>query len=150
METHFEPLEASFQAAYGLDLRQALWGPRRIGVRRLAALIGGLPTASPFARSVNPAAAWGPVEEFTATTVEMLDALLRQLWPMTMKGRPPGDPVRIERPIPAAGHEEEQIEVRSKDDLIRELEKRGRLWKEGEGRRRHAEIMGKEGESDGG
>ena len=39
---NFEALEADFQREYGIDLPDALWGEKPIGVRRLSALITGL------------------------------------------------------------------------------------------------------------
>jgi hypothetical protein len=49
---HFEALEADFRAQYGLDLSEVLWGDRRFGVRRIRALIYGLPHDGAFARAV--------------------------------------------------------------------------------------------------
>lgn len=44
---YFGALEADFQRVYGFDLRRVLWRDR-VGVRRLWALIEGLPPGSAF------------------------------------------------------------------------------------------------------
>lgn len=99
MYEHFEALEASFEQTYGLDLRRALWGKLRIGVRRLGALISGLPPGSPLHRSLDPDGwGWGTREELAAQTVEQLDGLARLFWQANFKGNVPGQPVKIERP----------------------------------------------------
>ncbi len=46
MSANFEALEADFQAVYAIDLRDALWGAAKIGVRRLLSFVRGLPEDS--------------------------------------------------------------------------------------------------------
>lgn len=46
-------MEADFLSVYNLDLRAALWGERRIGSRRLLALLKGLPATAATYRVVS-------------------------------------------------------------------------------------------------
>lgn len=131
MVEHFDALEASFQASYGIDLRRALWGPRLIGVRRIGALIGGLPPGGPLDRSLNGAAAgWGPREEFLATAAELLDVGNRLFWQANFKGKPPGEALEIKRPrSPRSRPEVPQVQITSREELRAALEREGRLFK---------------------
>lgn len=50
MAEYFEALEADFKAHYGIDLREALWGPNAVGSRYLLSLVKGLPAESALGR----------------------------------------------------------------------------------------------------
>lgn len=100
MSGHFGAVEADFQSHYGLDLRQALWGAPRTGVRRLLALVKGLPSDSATSRSVNTGGEpWSMQDELLAALVEMVDQSNRMFFSAHAKeGTTVWDPVQIRRP----------------------------------------------------
>jgi hypothetical protein len=94
---HFQALEADFLHYYKTDLRQALWGHEKVGVRRLAALVHGLPPTSAVFRANS--AAWDDETELAAVQVELTHSLLRTLIAVnSKKGAQLPDPLRIPRP----------------------------------------------------
>lgn len=98
------------QREYNIDLRDALWGtewraPTQsrgwIGVRRLRALIDGLPHDGAFARSVDPKAAsfYLSAPELLAVLSEIADAhRLDWIQSKTEKSWQRPDALRIPRP----------------------------------------------------
>ncbi|MGH2651761.1 MAG: hypothetical protein ACRDHK_11190 [Actinomycetota bacterium] len=54
MSAHFGAVEADLFSHYGVDLREALWGSGALGVRRLAALLRGLPRGGAVHRALDP------------------------------------------------------------------------------------------------
>lgn len=98
VEEHFEALESDFQHYYGLDLRRVLYGEDAVGLRRLRALIGGLPPGSAVHRSVDPAGyGWRNTEEMLALIAQLIDHTNRLLFARTQKGQVP-KPIHIKRP----------------------------------------------------
>lgn len=78
LKEDFEALEADFKRYYGEDLRMLCWGVNPWGVRRLLAHIKGLPIDSAWARTrQGEFAGWSNDTEMLATTVDMLQQLLR-------------------------------------------------------------------------
>lgn len=100
MEDHFGAAEADFRRFYGIDLRLACWGERPFGLRRLAALVGGLPTDSALWRAMQPElAGWGTQEELLALLCEISDATNQILVRVNSKrGAPAPRPLRVPRP----------------------------------------------------
>lgn len=90
------------QAAYGIDLRSALWGPERLGVRRLGALVDGLPPGGALDRAVDPdgwGSGWGNTEELLAKIAELVHLNWAQfVVTHSKKGAQPPRPLRIPRP----------------------------------------------------
>lgn len=64
-------VEADFQREYGLDLAACVWGPNRIGVRRLDVLVRELPTTARLYQTAQ-GGSWGVTEELLAQCVELL------------------------------------------------------------------------------
>lgn len=94
---HFPALEADWVRYYGRDLASDLYGPEPMGVRRLLSLTRWLPPEAALWRSTGQA--WDTHTELQATTVEMLDALLRAyLQVHSKKGAKQPQPVEIPRP----------------------------------------------------
>lgn len=103
MYGHFEAVEADFAREYpGVcngDLREALWGPNAIGVRRLAALITNLPPRSALVREMHTnGREWGSTEEMLATMCELTDMTNRLLVTFNTKKRNPWAPLSVPRP----------------------------------------------------
>jgi hypothetical protein len=74
MHEHFEAVEADFQSHYGLDLRDVLWGPRPFGVRRVHALVNGLPIQGAlFRTAITNGRSWTTTDELLATLIEITD-----------------------------------------------------------------------------
>lgn len=98
---NIDELEADFQREYGIDLRDALFGENAIGVRRLSALINGLPADSATMRKVTSGGQqWGQVEELLATLCELVDLTNRMLYAANFdtKKEAVWDPIKIPRP----------------------------------------------------
>jgi len=53
VDTFYGALEADFLRFYAVDLRAVLWGEHAWGVRRLVALVRGLPADSAFASAIS-------------------------------------------------------------------------------------------------
>lgn len=100
MSAHFEAVEADFQSHYGLDLREVLWGKTAAGVRRILALVRGLPARSATARTISAAGRdWSSTEELLASLIEMTDLTNRLLHgAFTKKGTQSWKPIRVTRP----------------------------------------------------
>lgn len=100
MSEHFGAVEADFQAHYGLDLRAVLWGTRPVGVRRLLALVDGLPTTGAMFRQVAfGGQAWSMTDELLAALVELTDFGNRLTFQVNAKkGSRAWKPVTIHRP----------------------------------------------------
>lgn len=100
MQEHFGAVEADFQSYYRLDLRETLWGPQSIGVRRLWSLVNGLPPDGVVARAIfYGGRAWSSADELLSTIVEFLDLHNRMYYTQhTKPGTAVWDPVKIERP----------------------------------------------------
>lgn len=96
----FEALEADFARYYGVDLRAACWGDHPVGMRRLRALIRGLPLDSALGRSVAPhRLEWSTTEELLATLIEVTDAGNVMFFAAHSKpGTPRPRPIRVPRP----------------------------------------------------
>lgn len=74
MLEHFEAVEADFQSHYGLDLRDVLWGPQHVGVRRLNALVKGLPLQGVFFRTAaTNGKSWTTTDELLSVLIEIVD-----------------------------------------------------------------------------
>ena len=88
------------QATYGVDLREACYGPRRIGLRRLRSLIDGLPPQGALHRAADPEGwDWRNDEELLATLIEMVDYGNRLSWAaITRSSRIPDPMIQIRRP----------------------------------------------------
>lgn len=73
------PLEADFERHYRADLRRLCWGPNPTGVRRLLALIDGLPPDSAVHRAgADPDGHLAALpEHWPAFGLELIDARLR-------------------------------------------------------------------------
>jgi hypothetical protein len=100
MREHFEAVEADFQSHYGIDLRDALWGPRPIGVRRLLSLINGLPIRGAMHREISSDGRdWSSIEELLATVIELLDFGNRMRFAASVKqGTEIWEPIEVRRP----------------------------------------------------
>lgn len=100
MSEHFEAVEADFQAHYGIDLREALWGSRPIGVRRLLSLVNGLPVRGSVHRDLNSDGRdWSSIEELLATVIELLDFGNRMRFAANVKqGTKIWEPIEVRRP----------------------------------------------------
>lgn len=100
MHTHFEAVEADFQSHYGLDLREVLWGSRRLGVRRINALVEGLPlSGATFRAAATNGVQWSTTDELLAVLVEMIDHSNRMYFAAhAKKGQGVWKPVQIARP----------------------------------------------------
>jgi hypothetical protein len=112
MREHFGAVEADFQSHYGLDLRMVLWGPEPIGVRRVYALVSGLPLDGTAARSLlYGGRAWSNTDELLATLVEMLDFNNRMTFAANVKkGTRIWEPVEINRPSQPKSEEPQKRE----------------------------------------
>ena len=113
---NFEELEADFQREYGIDLRDALYGDKRIGARRLQALINGLSPKSATMRKVSfNSQEWGPVEELLAVLIEMVDMQNRMFYAANFdtKTNKVWKPVEVPRP-----HHAVKSKLSSKEEQI--------------------------------
>lgn len=121
MLEHFEAVEADFQAHYGVDLRDALWGPRPVGVRRLLSLINGLPLRGAVHReAATDGRDWGTVEELLATVVELLDFGNRIRFASgARQGTKIWDPIEVRRPYDAEKKAPEPPKKASMAELAR-------------------------------
>jgi len=115
---HYEALEADLLAHYGLDLREG------IGVRRLRALVQGLPPGGALHRSIDPDGwRWTTDTEMLATVAELVDANNRLFYSAhAKKGSSPVKPIKIMRPGKLA-EEEEQLPRRKRKSTRDELKK---------------------------
>jgi len=101
MLKHFEAVEADFQSHYGLDLRQVCWGPGALGVRRIRALVRGLPIDGVTVRETElHGKPWSITDELLATLIELIDHGNRMYYSAHAKN-PSGvwKPLKITRPI---------------------------------------------------
>lgn len=100
---HFGAVEADFQSYYGLDLRDVLWGEHPMGVRRIVALVNGLPMqGAVFRDAAMHGKYWTTTEELLATLIEVTDLTNRLLYGANApKGKRVWDPLEIERPAKA-------------------------------------------------
>lgn len=100
MSKHFEAVEADFQSHYGLDLRQVCWGPRALGVRRIRALVRGLPLDGVTIRETElDGKSWSITDELLAIQAELIDHGNRMYYSAHAKN--PGGvwkPLKITRP----------------------------------------------------
>lgn len=97
--TQCEALEADFQRFYALDFRQATWGEEALGIRRLRALIRGLPPGSAVHRALDPHSDWTANEELLASLIEVVDLGNRWFFGAnTKKGSQQPKPIKIPRP----------------------------------------------------
>lgn len=101
MLEHFEAVEADFQSHYGLDLRELLWGPSPCGVRRVLALVNGLPPDGATVRySVYHGQQWSVTDELLAALIEEIDYGNRLYFSAhSKKNSQQPKPVKIRRPI---------------------------------------------------
>lgn len=90
-------MEADFQRYYGLDLRRAIWGTERIGLRRLNVLIAQLPHDARLYRTTD-GQQWGINEELAAQTLEVLFMHLQVFVAANSKRRRKPKLERIPRP----------------------------------------------------
>ena len=89
-------MEADWQRSYSRDLRDDLFGEPGIGLRRLRALVFGLP---PDAMLWRQRPAWGTAEELAALNVEVAHSTMRVLLSAYgRKGASVPKPLRIPRP----------------------------------------------------
>lgn len=91
------------QSAYGIDLGRALWGDRPLSLRRLLALVGGLPRGGALDRALDPdgwGSGWTHTEELLATIAELLD-LHRRQYVVTNSKRGASKPRAIKIPRPS-------------------------------------------------
>lgn len=100
LEEYFDEVEADFLRYYGLDLREALWGEDWIGVRRICALVEGLPSDSALGRKGDPPGGrWSTTDELLAVLIEVVDVGNRMfLKAHTAPGTDVGNPIHIPRP----------------------------------------------------
>ncbi len=127
MFKHFEALEADFAREYpfvcGGDLRQALWGEDAIGVRRIIALVKGLPPRSAFARQAySDGKDWGNTEELLSTLTELVDFSNRMTYARSAKkGEKVWDPIKIPRPYDELKEKQrkERRKVATGDELVK-------------------------------
>lgn len=100
MQAHFEAVEADFQSYYRLDLRQVLWGPDPYGVRRIHALVTGLPPDGAMIRDMAyDGQEWSVTDELLAALLEEVDYGNRLYYSAHMKkGAQQPKPVEIKRP----------------------------------------------------
>lgn len=98
---------------YGLDLAEALYGPRRLAPSRLRTLIEQLPQESAYAREQG--AWWTPELELLATIAEVIGEVHRLL--QGLGGvKQAKNPVRVTRPkVASAGAEERREPMRAAD-----------------------------------
>jgi hypothetical protein len=111
MYGYFEAVEADFQSHYGLDLREALWGERPTGARRLLALVNGLPIRGmTFRASQMKGRDWGTTDELLASLIEQVDFTNRILYSVNAKkGSKVWKPIRIPRPHDADRERERKM-----------------------------------------
>jgi hypothetical protein len=119
MSEHFGAVEADFQSHYGLDLRSVLWGPLRLGVRRVLSLVLGLPpTGALFRAAVTDGKSWTTTDELLATVIEVLDQANGMYYSAHVKpGSQKWTPIEIHRPVTGAPPEEEPIRNPTAGDL---------------------------------
>lgn len=112
-------MEADFQSCYSLDLRAAL---RDFGMRRIRALVKGLPPGSAFHRSIDPEWwSWDGQHELLAVIAELLDGANRMyLMAHSKKGAAKPQPIKIPRPYSPKPKESGM----SVSDAIRKFPKR--------------------------
>jgi hypothetical protein len=75
VESHYGAIEADWRRYYGRSLKQDLWGVNYIGVREISHMVKWLPSEAAVWRDAGTS--WSTENELQATTVEMLDAILR-------------------------------------------------------------------------
>jgi hypothetical protein len=94
---HYSSLEADWQRFYQRDLAKDLWGIEPLGTRKIANLIKWLPPEAAIWRSNETA--WDTQTELQATTIEILDAILRTYLQVHSKpnSKKP-KPIKIPRP----------------------------------------------------
>lgn len=109
MRDHFGAVEADFQSHYGLDLRQVLWGSSPYGVRRIHALVAGLPPTGAMIRAAaTNGQPWSVTDDLLATVIEMIDHGNRMFFSANAKkGANVWKPITITRPVnqPSETHE---------------------------------------------
>ena len=99
MLKHFGAVEADFQSEYGLDLRDSLWGEKKIGTRRLCALVLGVSPRGAIARALTTRGAdWSTIEELLAVLVEQTDFANRLFVQANAQDAKIWDPIKINRP----------------------------------------------------
>jgi hypothetical protein len=94
---HHGAAEADWRRFYGRSLKHDLWGKESLGAREIISMIRWLPPEAAFWRSAGTS--WTTDNELQATTIEMLDALLRTYIQANSKpnAKKPS-PMRIPRP----------------------------------------------------
>lgn len=75
LEDNFGAAEADWHRFYGRSLKHDLWGAEQLGVRETIQMLRWLPPEAAFWRSAGTS--WSTENELQATTIEMLDAILR-------------------------------------------------------------------------
>jgi hypothetical protein len=92
-------LEADFARSYGVDLRELVGDHPPFGMRRLRALILGLP---PDAMVWRREPGWGTAEELAALNAELTHSVVRVLVSaFSKKGSSPLRPFHVPRPFEA-------------------------------------------------
>jgi len=110
----WDPIEADFQRYYTKSLPEACYGHRgsgeaghsgRFSLRRIKALIAGLPQDSALARALDPElVGWSPIEDLLSLLIEVVDRGNRDFFAAnTKEGTPQPEPIRIAR----RGHRED-------------------------------------------
>lgn len=114
MEQHYGALEASWEAVYGRDLRADLWGPHTLGVRRLYALVVGLPPGCALHRAADPEAwAWNNDTELLAALVEQVSVgNVMFMAANSKKGTRTPKPIAVPRPGRLVKEREESKQAR--------------------------------------
>jgi hypothetical protein len=87
---------------YGLDLAEALYGPRRLSVGRLRALVERLPPESSLA--FEQGSWWTPELELLATIAESIGEVLRMLQAFGGRKGSIKNPITIRRPKPTSAN----------------------------------------------
>jgi hypothetical protein len=97
VEDNFGAAEADWRRFYGRSLKHDLWGTTNLGAREIVQMMRWLPPEAAIWRSAGTS--WSTENELQATTVEMLDALLRTYIQANSKpnSKKP-TPLRIPRP----------------------------------------------------
>jgi len=119
MYEHFGAVEADFQSHYGMDLREVLWGDRAPGVRRVLALVNGLPTTGAVFREVAfDGKSWSMTDELLATLIEITDFGNKLLFQTNVKAGTKGwDPIVISRPRAPAAAATEHREMATTEEM---------------------------------
>jgi hypothetical protein len=118
VRSHFQAIEADWARVYNRDLGADLYGPNRIGARKILSLVEWLPPDAAVWRSMKNS--WTDERELLATQIEVLDGLRRAfLMAHSKPGTRPPEPIRIPRPW-QTGDKGKKRGTRL-NDLIREM-----------------------------